>query len=221
MSSFLAYPLADIPYVFVALIMAFTLHEFAHAYVAYRFGDPTAKNEGRVTFNPLAHIDPLGTLMIFLMGFGWAKPVPVNRFYFRNPRLAGILVSIAGPISNLLIAVVSLLLLKLLDIAGAMDNQSVTNIVFHLIDTIVDLNLVLFIFNLIPLPPLDGYRIVEDLVTQDTRLQLQKYEQYGYIIFLVLWITPLGGYVFNPLFNYVVPSMYDFFIVLLHLPITS
>ncbi len=222
MSSFLAYPLSEIPFVFVALILAFTLHEFAHAYVAYFFGDPTAKNEGRVTLNPLAHLDPVGTILIFLMGVGWAKPVPVNRFYFRKPRLAGVLVSVAGPISNLLIAFVSLLLLKLLEISGVMDgNGSVVNILFHLIDTIVSLNLVLFVFNLIPLPPLDGYRIIEDLVNQNTRMRMQQYEPYGILVFVLLWITPLGDYLLNPLFYQVVPAIYNFLIAVFHLPITG
>jgi Zn-dependent protease len=222
LSSFLAYPLADIPFVFVALILALTLHEFAHAYVAYLFGDPTAKNEGRVTLNPLAHLDPVGTLLIFLMGVGWAKPVPVNRSYFRKPRLAGVLVSVAGPISNLLIAFFSLLLLKLLEVSGVMDGNSfVTNILFHLFDTIVSLNLVLFIFNLIPLPPLDGYRIVEDLVSQNTRSRMQQYEQYGILVFLLLWITPLGDYLLNPLFYQVIPAIYNFFIAVFHLPISG
>ncbi|TXK90232.1 site-2 protease family protein, partial [Parageobacillus sp. SY1] len=89
MEQLLPYSLNEIPYVFMTLAIAFSIHEFAHAYVAYKFGDPTAKNEGRLTLSPLAHLDLLGTLLIFLAGFGWAKPVPVNRFHFKHPRLAG------------------------------------------------------------------------------------------------------------------------------------
>lgn len=96
MHQFLAYPLREIPYVVLALAIAFSVHEFAHAYVAYKFGDPTAKEQGRLTLSPLAHLDILGTLLIFIAGFGWARPVPVNRGYFRHPRVAGILVSVAG-----------------------------------------------------------------------------------------------------------------------------
>ena len=98
---FLAYPLSMIPYLAITLMIAFTFHEFAHAFVAYKFGDMTAKNQGRLTLNPLKHLDPIGTILIFIAGFGWARPVPVNRFFFKKPRLAGILVSVAGPLSNL------------------------------------------------------------------------------------------------------------------------
>lgn len=83
MEQFLAYPLRDIPYVAITLIIAFTLHELAHAWVAYKFGDPTAKNQGRLTLNPISHLDPVGTLLIFIAGFGWARPVPVNRFFLK------------------------------------------------------------------------------------------------------------------------------------------
>lgn len=107
------YPFEMIPYVVLTLAAAFTVHEVAHAYVAYKFGDETAKRQGRLTLNPLKHLDPFGTILIFLMGFGWAKPVPVNRFYFKKPRLAGFLVSIAGPVSNLVLALLGFLLVLL------------------------------------------------------------------------------------------------------------
>lgn len=94
----LKYSLQEIPLVAITLMVAFTVHEFAHAYVAYKFGDETAKNQGRLTLNPLQHLDPLGTILIFIAGFGWARPVPVNRFFFKKPKLAGVLVSVAGPI---------------------------------------------------------------------------------------------------------------------------
>src|SRR3954453_20357856 len=103
-SQFLAYPLEKIPYVALTLISAFSVHEFSHAFIAWKFGDETAKNQGRLTLNPMKHLHPIGTILIFIAGFGWARPVPVNRFFFKNPRLAGILVSVAGPISNLILA---------------------------------------------------------------------------------------------------------------------
>jgi Zn-dependent protease len=83
------FSLDQLPYIIITLIVAFSVHEFAHAFVAYKFGDPTAKNQGRLTLSPLVHLDPIGTIALFLLGFGWAKPVPVNRFFFKNPRLAG------------------------------------------------------------------------------------------------------------------------------------
>lgn len=193
---YLVYPLELIPYVAVVLIIAFTLHEFAHAYVAYRFGDPTARNQGRLTLSPLAHLDPIGTILIFIAGFGWARPVPVNRFYFKNPRLAGILVSIAGPLSNLFIAFVGMVLLILM-----YDDIMASTVLANFFSILINLNILLFVFNLLPLPPLDGYRILEDLVPRDVRAKMTQYEGYGVFIFLFLVITPLGKYTIFPIIH--------------------
>ncbi|HEY4553881.1 MAG TPA: site-2 protease family protein, partial [Bacillaceae bacterium] len=106
MERILRFSLEEIPLVAAVLLIAFTVHEFAHAYTAYKFGDNTAKDQGRLTLNPMQHLDPLGTLLIFLVGFGWARPVPVNRYHFKNPRLAGIVVSLMGPLSNLALAII-------------------------------------------------------------------------------------------------------------------
>jgi Zn-dependent protease len=215
--SFLAYPLEQIPYVLLALSLAFAVHEFAHAYVAYRFGDPTAANQGRLTLNPLVHLDLVGTIMIFLAGLGWARPVPVNRFYFRNPRLAGPLVSVAGPVSNLILAFIFMFFWYLFISLGWIDGLSERNA--HMIDQIfwhiIHLNVVLFIFNLLPFPPLDGYRIIEDLVPNDTRAKMAQYEQYGIFLFLILAVTPLGKYVFPPIFNTAVPFVMSLMDVIL------
>ncbi|WP_028778342.1 site-2 protease family protein [Shimazuella kribbensis] len=211
-SSFLAYPLAEIPYVVVALLLAFTVHELAHAYVAYIFGDPTAKNDGRLTLNPLKHLDPVGTLFIFLVGFGWAKPVLVNRSYFRHPRTAGIFVSLAGPVSNIILAFVFVGILKIILVLGLLaGNPIIEDIIFELIGMIVWLNIVLFLFNLLPLPPLDGYRMVENLVSPSVQEKMQQYEHYGFILFVVLWITPVGDWVISPLFHQVGPKIYQTF----------
>ncbi|MEW9500894.1 site-2 protease family protein [Jeotgalibacillus marinus] len=186
--------------------MAFTLHELAHAYIAYKFGDPTAKNEGRLTLNPLKHLDPIGTILIFIIGFGWAKPVPVNRFYFKQPRLAGVLVSIAGPLTNLMLAFFAQATYIALDIASV----QVPLFVSDLLITMVSLNILLFVFNLIPLPPLDGYRIIADLVPNHVRPKLTQYEQYGGLVFLVIAITPLSKYTITPLFNVTIPAIGQF-----------
>ena len=137
-------------YIIITLLIAFTLHEFAHAYVAYKFGDPTAKNQGRLTLNPLKHLDPIGTILIFIIGFGWAKPVPVNRFYFKRPRLAGVLVSIAGPLTNLVLAFIA----QATYIALVVADVQIPVFITGLLMTMVSLNILLFVFNLIPLPPL-------------------------------------------------------------------
>jgi Zn-dependent protease len=205
LSRFLAFDLAMIPYVVITLIVAFSVHEFAHAWVAFKFGDHTAKNQGRLTLNPVKHLDPFGTLLIFLIGFGWAKPVPVNRFFFKNPRLAGILVSIAGPLSNLLLSILGFVLLYGLVATGAV--ETLTSYVFEFLNIFLYLNVALFVFNLLPFPPLDGYRIIEDLVPVNVRAKMTQYEQYGALIFLILVITPLDQYTIDPLYSTVVPSI--------------
>ncbi|MEH6943756.1 site-2 protease family protein [Bacillus sp. JJ722] len=203
MNSILAFPLEQLPYVVISLLIAFTVHEFAHAYVAYKFGDPTAKEQGRLTLNPKEHIDPLGTILILIAGFGWARPVPVNRNHFKNPRLAGVLVSLAGPLSNLLIAIIAFAIWYGLLGAGVQPPIYV----YQFVNQLIGLNILLFVFNLIPIPPLDGYRIIEDLVSPHVRAKMTQYEQYGILIFLILLFTPLDQYTIQPIFNTVIPAI--------------
>ena len=187
----------------ITLIIAFTVHEFSHAFTAWKFGDDTAKNQGRLTLNPMTHLDPIGTILIFIAGFGWARPVPVNRFFFKKPRLAGISVSFAGPLSNLIMACLGFIIWYGLVATGV--SASLPSAVPDFLDIFIQLNAVLFIFNLLPLPPLDGYRIVEDLIPIDVRAKMTQYEQYGILIFLILVITPLDRYTIQPIFNTVLP----------------
>jgi Zn-dependent protease len=193
-SSFLRYSWDEIPFVFLALVIAFTLHEFAHAYTADRFGDPTPRSMGRVTLNPRVHLDILGTILIFLVGFGWAKPVIIRPGNFRKPRLMGIIVSFAGPFANLLIAFMGILIYYALyhfGWIGSMSGGSQKAIKLFL-SLLINLNAMLFVFNLIPLPPLDGYRILHDLLPLRARLVVQQYEQWAvYFFLIVVFITPL------------------------------
>ena len=201
----LAFPLEQLPYVIVVLLIAFTVHEFAHAFVAYKLGDPTAKDQGRLTLNPMEHIDPLGTILILIAGFGWARPVPVNRYHFKNPRLAGVLVSLAGPVSNLLIAIIGYFIYFSIEASGSTAEAFIYVRMFLTI--LINLNILLFVFNLLPIPPLDGYRIIEDLVPVNVRAKMTQYEQYGVLIFLILIVTPLDYYTIDPIFNTVIPAI--------------
>ncbi|NNV06352.1 site-2 protease family protein [Geobacillus sp. C56-T2] len=211
MEHMLPYSFSEIPYVLLTLALAFSVHEFAHAYVAYKFGDPTAKNQGRLTLSPLAHLDLLGTLLIFLAGFGWARPVPVNRFHFKNPRLAGILVSVAGPLSNLVLAGLGFVIwYAMVDfgIMRALPDWFAAGF-DQFFQIFIGLNAVLFLFNLLPFPPLDGYRIIEDLAPDGLRAKMTQWESYGALIFLVLVLTPLDRYTIEPVFQLALPFVLE------------
>jgi Zn-dependent protease len=196
-------------YRLIALVIGFTVHEFAHAYTAWRFGDPTAKNEGRLTLNPLVHLDPIGTLLVFIVGFGWAKPTPVNPFHFRNRRGASVLVTAAGPLSNLIVAFLFMLFWFTFNFFGLFDAVPDQTFAFlqNMFNYLIYFNILLFVFNLIPLPPLDGYRIIKDLVPAETRVKMTQYEYIGPVIFLILSVTPLGNLVLGPLFNHAIPAI--------------
>lgn len=202
---FLFFSFEQIPYVIISLAIAFTVHEFAHAYTAYKFGDETAKKQGRLSLNPLRHLDPIGTILIFIAGFGWARPVPVNRFFFKRPQLAGIIVSAAGPISNLLMVIIGFAIVY--GVVAKILPPDQPSPILTFLYVFIQLNAVLFVFNLLPIPPLDGYRIIQDLVPADTRAKMTQYESYGIIIFLILIITPLNYYTIQPIFNVFLPAV--------------
>lgn len=205
--------LSQLPFLIIALVIAFTLHEYAHAYVAHKFGDPTPKNQGRLTLNPMAHLDPFGTIMILLVGFGWARPVEINRYHFKKPRLAETLVTLAGPFANLLIAFIGLVLWQIgleTGIIRALPPMGM-NFTYDLFQTIISLNILLFVFNLIPLPPLDGFHILMNIVPSGWRMKLMGIQQYGGLIFLVLvFIEPLNRITIQPIFYTFIPLVSEF-----------
>jgi len=186
--------LANLPYLLLVVLpiglMAVTVHEVSHGYVAYRFGDPTAHDMGRLTLNPLAHLDPIGTLMIFLIGFGWARPVPVNPAYFRNRGKGMMWVALAGPIANILMAVTAALLLRAV---FYLPNEYWQPLI-RFFRFGITINVVLAAFNMIPIPPLDGSRVVAFLLPPGLAAGYQEMERYGLIIllavlFLLPWLT--------------------------------
>jgi Zn-dependent protease len=198
------------PFVLLVLVIAFTVHEFAHAYAAYKFGDPTAKQLGRVTLNPVEHIHLLGLLFFVLAGFGWAKPVPVNRANFSKPRLMGIVTTAVGPLSNLLLAFLGVLFIFISNEFHWLSGSStgVNSAVYVFLNYFISMNLILFIFNLLPIPPLDGYRIIFDLSPRRAQTGLGRYEQWAFYIFLLLlFIPPLRDVTLVPLFHLQVPIL--------------
>jgi len=166
----------------IALVIAISVHEFSHALSAYKLGDNTAKNQGRLTLNPKAHLDPMGTIMIVFAGFGWGRPTPVSPWNLRIGEKAGMaVVSVAGPISNLIVALITGIIFQLYIGSGA-EWISVARILL----AVIQLNLVLAIFNLFPIAPLDGFKIVLGLLPRDAALSFAKTERYGMMILVLV-----------------------------------
>lgn len=183
---------------FVILFPSIILHEVAHGYMAYLLGDPTAKRAGRLTLNPIKHIDPVGTIILPAIlilttgGFiGWAKPVPFNPAYFKDRRLGELLVGIAGPATNLVIAVVFGVMLRFIPLPAAPLSIGTINSVYAVLAYIAFANLGLLFFNLIPIPPLDGSRVVQHFLPESIRRGYQSLERYGFLIlFGLLYLLP-------------------------------
>ncbi len=181
-----------------ALLIAITFHEFAHARMAYYFGDNTAQRQGRMNLNPLSHLDPIGTIMILLVGFGWAKPVPINPYNFNEYRKGLRWVSFAGPMINFILGFFSLLFYSILisrDITGGLFLQFVS--------VLTQLNILLAIFNLIPIPPLDGSKILMSFLPDSYLGYYRTIEQYAPLILLLLVFTRALGVIIYPLFSLV------------------
>jgi Zn-dependent protease len=168
----------------VLLLYSVIAHEIAHGLVALRFGDDTAKNSGRLSLNPLLHIDPIGALALFIVGFGWAKPVPINYGKLGNSRLALVAVSLSGCIANIIIATVAISVLHL---------QAVSSnpILGRVLEIVARINIILGAFNLIPIPPLDGSKVLMGFLPYKMQQSLAKLERYGFFILIALLFTGL------------------------------
>ena len=183
--------LASIP----ALILATAGHEFAHAKVADMLGDPTPRSMGRLTLNPVAHLDLVGSIAFLIGGFGWAKPVMVDTSNFRDPRTDYTLVSIAGPASNVLMAFLGYLALRLLESNGLLINESLELV----LTLIVVYNINFAILNMMPIPPLDGSRIITSFLPRDLQFTLERLSFVSLIVLILLLNTPIADKIFIPL----------------------
>jgi len=194
-------------YTFPVILIALTVHEFSHGYAAHLLGDPTPKQQGRLTLNPLPHLDPLGTLMMLVARFGWAKPVQVNPFYFKGNRQRGmLLVALAGPLSNVLVAFVGALLYNLL-VTQARDLLVQHNYLSYFIRSLVSINIYLAVFNLIPVPPLDGSKILLGLMPRQYHESIYSLEAYGPILLMLLILTNITGRVLVPIARVVISCL--------------
>ncbi len=190
----------------IVLFTAITVHEYAHGYVAYKLGDPTAKYAGRLSLNPLSHLDPIGALCMVFFRFGWAKPVPVNPMYFKDRKRDNALVSLAGPVSNIILAFASTVLTALyfVFIYGKSQNL-ITGFIFTVFVQLAVVNISFAVFNLLPFPPLDGSKILGAFLSYENYSKLLQYERFGFPLLLFLSFTGFLGRLLNlfiiPLLN--------------------
>ena len=189
-----------------AVLLALSFHEYAHAWAAYRCGDPTARNLGRMSFDPLKHLDPVGTICLLFFRFGWARPVPINPRNFRRPRRDEILVSLAGIIMNFILSFIAYGVLDVVVRVFRWNNVVFENIMWP----IITLNITLGIFNLIPIPPLDGFHVVEAVFPNQARRFGMAVGRYGMVILVLLLVSGVVGWVLNGFTNWLL-SVYAAF----------
>lgn len=181
--------LSDILVTIVAIAVAISVHEFGHAYAAHLLGDDTAKIEGRMTLDPAKHIDPIGLLMMIIFRFGWAKPVPVNPNNFKNYKIGNILVSFAGVIGNIIAAIICVIVMKYVKMEA----------LWSIASTTLMYNIFFASFNLLPVPPLDGWGIVSSFIPYKYNDIIYKYESISYPILLLLLFTGWYGFIVSPI----------------------
>ena len=185
------------------LLFSLCFHEFSHGYIAYKLGDNTAARNGRLTLNPISHLDPMGTIMILFVGFGWAKPVPVNPINFSNPRIDMMKVAFAGPASNLILAFIGGSLIRII----SYNNIAVDSIVVQVLYFFMTVNIALAVFNMLPIAPLDGSQIFGNLISKYNSELAWKLQIYGPKILLILIMigifTPISilGFIMMPIIN--------------------
>lgn len=190
----------------LAIVYAITVHEFSHALVSWRLGDPTARNQGRLSLNPFAHLDPLGSLMLVLVGFGWGKPVPFDPLYLRNRRWGPALISMAGPFANIVSIILFGFVLKLVVGGGVVAQDSLLTL---FLVALIQINIVLALFNFIPIPPLDGSKLLYALLPDRYMNFKIALERRGPVVLLVLILlssflpVSIFGAIFSPVIDWV------------------
>ena len=190
----------------IPTLLCITLHELSHGLVAYKLGDTTAKDRGRLTLNPLKHLDPMGFLMMLLFHVGWAKPVPVNLSRFKDPKRDMALTALAGPVSNILITIVFLFLYGALYLP--LSGSELGSYLLEMIELTCSLSLGLAVFNMIPVPPLDGSRVLSAVLSDEEYLKWMRFERYGSIIMLLLVATGVLGTPLRYLINLIYKGLF-------------
>lgn len=194
------------------VIIAITFHEFAHAFVADKLGDDTPRRQGRVTLNPLAHIDPIGFFMLIVAHFGWGKPVEINpRNFNRKMSMSAqeALVAVAGPVMNIIIAfILTIILFAIATFSGTFIFTTAGSFLVIAVQMAISVNIGLGVFNLIPVPPLDGSKILMHILPTNAKNWVIEHQNIFYIVFLILWITDLVSYIISPVINVVSSGIY-------------
>lgn len=197
-----------------AVLIAITFHEYAHAFAADKLGDDTPRRQGRLSLNPLAHLDPIGSIMLVFAGFGWGKPVEINpRGFNRTISMSAgeAIVSIAGPLMNFILAILfSIIYFAIIKFAPAFGFTQIGAILLALLQITISINIGLGVFNLIPLPPLDGSKVLNHFLPYNAKEWFARYSQVFYIIFVVLWITGIAGSIISPLISWVYSGITNF-----------
>lgn len=189
--------LQQMVYILPAVIISLSAHEFAHAFVSYKLGDVSQLSKGRMSMNPLRHLDPIGTISLIFFGFGWAKPVQVDPYYYHNKKEGMMWTSLAGPFMNFILGFIAILLYGLMAKFGLFYQNAIVGYLFDFLLVLAQINIGLGIFNLIPIPPLDGSKILTGILKEETYFKLMRYEQYFMIVIILLLAT---GTLNQPLF---------------------
>ena len=203
---YLANSLSELLARFIVLFTAITVHEYAHGIIAYKLGDPTAKYAGRLSLNPLSHLDPIGALCMVFFRFGWAKPVPINPMYFKDRKRDSAIVALAGPLSNIILAFLSTIVFAVYYVYVYLNFPNfVTQFIYTVFMQLAVVNISFAVFNLIPFPPLDGSKILGAFLSYENYGRLLQYERFGFPVLILLSLTGFLGRILslfiNPLFS--------------------